>query len=280
MKKVIGIDLGGTRVKAGLFYDGYLKKSVKNPSNADVSREAIIEAIRKCIDELWEDGVEQIGIVSAGDIDYVHGVCTLSFNLKGWTGCPIKAIFEEHYHVPVFVENDAIGALLGELTLLPHEANATMLTFGTGVGGASVIEGRLSRSEKTTWGHVVLIPNGNLCVCGKKGCVESYLSAPALLKMAQETIPSLTSTAELDQLYRAGKSEAVAIAKHYGQYLNLLLEKIGNETHPDILILGGGLMAAKMMRDIITIPKDHYVFAQLGNLAGVVGAASLPSPLQ
>jgi glucokinase len=276
MGKVIGIDVGGTKIKGGRFADGYLEKVAKNPTAGDISRESVIAAIRKTIDALWTKDVEKIGIVSAGNIDPVAGVCTLAYNLKGWTGCPIKSIFESFYHVPVYVENDAIGALYGEMSMIKEKKNVTMLTFGTGVGGASIINGVLSRSSDTAWGHVVMIPNGLDCTCGKKGCAEMYLSANALFKVAKEKIPELTSTVDLDRLYGAKDPRAIAIMKDYAAKLNLFLNQIESTVKPSLIILGGGLMGARMMKELIALPKDKYAFAQLGNQAGIVGASLLP----
>jgi glucokinase len=178
--------------------------------------------------------------------------------------------------VPVYVENDAIGALYGEMSMIKEKKNVTMLTFGTGVGGASVINGVLSRSNETAWGHVVMIPDGLPCICGKKGCSEMYLSANALLKMAKESIPNLNSTVELDRLFLAHDPRAEAVMKRYSEWLNLFLHQIEDKVHPSLIILGGGLMNAKMMKSLISLPKERYAFAQLGNQAGIVGASSLP----
>jgi len=276
--KAIGIDLGGTKVKGGLFDDGYLLKISRNSTDIAHSREEVVLAVKKTIDELMVPEVGRIGIVSAGDIDPEKGLCTLAYNIPGWTGCPIKAVFEDLYHLPVFVENDAMGALWGELTLLPEKKNVTMLTFGTGVGGASIIDGKLSRSSKTAWGHVNLIPNGRACTCGQKGCAEMYLSANALLALAQEKIPTLHSTIELNDLYMKGNPAARMVMKQYADWLNLFLNKITEEVHPALIILGGGLMNAKMMKGLIRLPSNRYLFAQLGNQAGIVGAQALPIP--
>jgi glucokinase len=276
MGKVIGIDVGGTKIKGGRFVDGYLEKVAKNPTAGGVSRESVIAAIRKTIDALWTKDIVKIGIVSAGNIDPVAGVCTLAYNLKGWTGCPIRSIFESLYHVPVYVENDAIGALYGEMSMIKEKKNVTMLTFGTGVGGASIIDGVLSRSSDTAWGHVVMIPNGLSCPCGKKGCAEMYLSANALFKIAKEKIPDLTSTIGLDRLYRAKDPRAIALMEDYAEKLNLFLNQIDKTVHPSLIILGGGLMSARMMKGLIALPKDKFAFAQLGSQAGIVGASLLP----
>ena len=275
MGKVIGIDVGGTKVKGGLFSDGKLEKSCNNPTEGASSRQDIIAAIRRTIDSLWTPDCEKIGIVSAGDIDPKKGICTLAVNIVGWTGCPIKEIFEALYPVPVYVENDAIGALYGEMSVTSEKQNVTMLTFGTGVGGASIIDGVLSRSEKTSWGHSVLIPEGLPCRCGKKGCAEMYLSATSLMAMARTAIPGLASTLELNRLYEEKDPRALRVLKTYGEWLNLFLEKIEKDIHPNLIILGGGLMEAPMMKKLIALPEERYIFAQLGNRAGVVGASLL-----
>jgi glucokinase len=276
MIKRIGIDIGGTKIKGALFHDGKIVKKTQNPAHGDVSREAIVAAIKQTIDELMEPGIEQIGMVSAGDIDPQKGLCTLAYNLKGWAGCPIKETFEKMYGVPVYVDNDAIGALWGELTLQKEKENVTMLTFGTGVGGASIINGVLSRSPKTAWGHQVIVPQGLACTCGKKGCAEMYLSANALLSFAQKTIPDLKNTVQLNDLYLKKDPRALTIMKDYADKMDLFLRLIQREVHPSLFILGGGLMNAEMMRGLVRLPKGRYCFARLGNDAGVVGAAALP----
>lgn len=277
---VIGIDLGGTMVKGGFFDRGVLFSQNKRPSNGRLSREAIIRAVKDEIRGLWRNDVERIGIVSAGDIDPIQGVCTYATdNLMGWTGTPIKAIFEEEFKVPVYVENDAIGALIGEASLFIERKDITLLTFGTGVGGASFVNGLLDRSERAKWGHRVLIEDGRRCNCGKSGCAETYLSASALLQDGKAAIPALSSTIELMSLFKQGDKRAERVVRRYGDWLNAFLKMINSEIHPSMIILGGGLMDAKdVIEPLISKENANHSFAKLGNTAGIVGASALPLP--
>lgn len=273
---VLGIDLGGTRIKGGRFVDGVLLASAERPSFGSASKEAILAALFAEIDSLWADDVERIGVASAGDIDPENGICTYATaNLVGWSGTPIKSILESRYHVPVFVENDAIAALYGESLLYPNLSNLTLLTFGTGVGGASLIDGAVERSPRSRWGHCELVPDGRPCNCGKKGCAEAYLSATALYEEAKKSIPELADTKQLMALAEKGNPRAEEVLSRYGYYLNLLLKKIQKEIDPELILLGGGLMNAK---DVIgpLVKTKKVAFASLGNEAGIRGAAALP----
>jgi glucokinase len=275
---VIALDLGGTALKGALFQNKIVKKRILIPSNGSVSSSAIFAALKQAVETLDDGNVERIGLVSAGTIDPEKGVCTYATeNLKGWTGFPIKAKLERAFPYPVYVDNDAIGALIGEASLLKDPSDVTMLTFGTGVGGASFIHGILDRSDKTRWGHYPLHPEGRLCSCGKKGCAEAYLSANALFLSAKELIPRLKGTRELMKLYGANDPRAIKVLEAYREDLLLFLEKIEEEIHPKTLILGGGLMDARdVFEPLVKDARVPIIFAQLGNEAGLEGARRLP----
>lgn len=277
---VIGIDLGGTSVKGGLFVGGTLKKSDSVPTNAKKGRDAIFASIDHLISKLGIDGVQRIGLVSAGDIDPVKGVCTYSKNLRGWSGAEIKKTLTDKYHLPVAVDNDAIGALVGEASYYPDILNVTMLTFGTGVGGACLIDGAISRDPQYAWGHRVLHENGIPCSCGRKGCAECYLSAGALFSMASAAYERSVNSFELMDYCRKGDEKAVAVMTHFCTDLNALMNLILKETPTQLIILGGGLMGAKdVFEKFITIDKNKYRFARLGNAAGIIGACKIAERL-
>jgi len=275
---VIAIDLGGTALKGALFQGQITKKRILIPSNGNISSSAIFTALKEAVGALDDGNVEKIGLVSAGTIDPEKGVCTYATeNLKGWTGFPIKAELERFFPYPVYVDNDAIGALIGEASLLKDPSDVTMLTFGTGVGGASFIHGVLDRSDKTRWGHYPLHPEGKLCSCGKKGCAEAYLSANALLLSARELIPGLQGTRELMKLYDAKDPRASEVLGAYRDDLLLFLKKIEEKIHPTTIILGGGLMDAReVFEPLVKDACASIIFAQLGNEAGLEGARRLP----
>lgn len=276
MKK-IGLDLGGTTIKGALFDDenNVIKISTK-ATRGQEGRKAIFTALCSLIDELMDEGVELIGVSSAGNIDPDKGVCVYATdNLLGWTGADIRGTVEERYQVKCQVDNDAICALKGELAFYPRAKNATMLTFGTGVGGASLVNGKILRGKNfdaARWGHVILVPNGRACNCGKVGCAESYLSATALVKRAKGRLPDLKDCKELFSLYRDGNKVAQAVLGDFGFHLNLLLDNIRTALAPERIILGGGVTKSEDVFQKLITNKSDVCFARLGDMAGAYGA--------
>lgn len=273
--KVIGIDIGGTRIKGGIFEDHKLLRKTSVATNA-IGRDQIIASLENCIDSLMEKDVGRIGVISAGDCDPVNGVVLRALNLKGWNNVPVKAILEEHYHIPVDFDNDAIGALIGEASLYPDLHDVTLLTFGTGVGGASLIDGKVSRNPDHAWGHYCLIPNGLDCPCGKKGCAERYLSATAVQEQATAAFQRRMNTIELFRLYKHGNPKAKAVLTLFGERLDLFLSDIEREIAPQLILLGGGLMTDEgVVSSLLKFDPSKYAFAKLKNDAGITGAALL-----
>lgn len=276
MKK-IGIDLGGTTIKGALFNgENKIIKQSAVPTHGKEGRSAIFRALFSLIDELIEEDVALIGISSAGNIDPDAGVCVYATdNLMGWTGADIRGEAEGRYHIPCKVDNDAVCALKGELSFYPDAKNATMLTFGTGVGGASLVNGHILRGKQfdaARWGHLVLEPRGRACNCGKTGCAESYLSATALVKRGAERIPDLKDCKELFLLAREGNAAAEDILREFGFYLNALLENIRTALAPEYIILGGGVAQSTDAFLKLLTKKSDIRFAKLGDKAGVYGA--------
>lgn len=281
--KAIGIDIGGTTIKGGLFEvgtaaDGSVPlKEVCLPTHGKEGREKILGSLFRVISALKERGeVQRIGISSAGNIDNERGICVYATdNLLGWTGIHLKEEVENRFGLPCSVDNDAICALKGELFAHPNVLNATMLTFGTGVGGASLINGEIVRGKNFDggrWGHFSLVKNGRKCNCGKRGCAETYLSATALLKDGRKKIKNLTDVKELFQLAEKKDERAEAVLAAFGENLNLLLDDIRTAIAPETIILGGGVaQSEKLIFDRIE-RKDDIAFARLGNRAGMFGA--------
>lgn len=275
MKK-IGVDLGGTTIKGALLDGDKIIKSGSVPTHGKEGRGAILTALFSLVDTLLEEGVSVIGISSAGNIDPSTGVCVYATdNLTGWTGADIRGEVEGRYRIPCKADNDAVCALKGELTFYPEIKNATMLTFGTGVGGASLVNGQILRGahfDAARWGHLVLVPDGRACNCGKRGCAESYLSATALVGRGKESIPDLKDCKQLFALAEEGNKAAEAVLREFGVYLNLLLDNIRTALAPELIILGGGVAKSKNAFLKLLTKKDDVRFAQLGDMAGVFGA--------
>ena len=273
----LGIDLGGTSIKGGLFDDDMtLVRETAVPTCGQEGREKIFAALFTLIETLGVEGVTEIGVSSAGNIDPYRGVCVYATdNLRGWTGADIKGEVEKKFHIPCRADNDAVCALKGELTFYPEVGNATMLTFGTGVGGASLVNGQIvrgSRFDGARWGHVTLFPGGNACSCGRRGCAESYLSATALLRRGRERLPALEDCKQLFTLAKEGNGEAQKTLEEFGGALNLLLYNIRTALAPELIILGGGVAQSEEQIYNLIEEKSDIAFARLKNRAGMVGA--------
>lgn len=276
--KRIGVDIGGTTIKGALFEGEEIKKEETAPTNGRAGREAILSALYSVLDGLCEPGVP-IGISSAGNIDPKMGQCVYATdNLSGWTGVPLAATVSGRYGVLCKADNDAVCALKGELKYWPELKNVTMLTFGTGVGGASLVNGEILRGKNfdaARWGHVTLVPGGRACTCGRKGCVEAYLSANALYLRGRRKIPGLESCRQLFEYYVAHDSEAEKLVRRFAGELDLLINNVRQVLSPELILLGGGLMQSwELIRPLLASDEGLSV-ARLGARAGIYGAASL-----
>ena len=274
----IGIDIGGTTIKGALFSGGKIVAESSAPTMGTVGREAILQSMHTVIGRLMSEEVTFIGVASAGNIDARRGVCVYATdNLKGWTGLHIAEEVQERYGVRCRAENDAICALLGETGGdLSHDV--TMLTFGTGVGGASIVNGSVVRGKNfdaARWGHVVLYPGGRVCNCGKQGCAEQYLSATALLRSARRAGLHVSDCEAVMRAFVDGDSRAERVVRSFVQDLLTLLSNICTAIAPEKIILGGGLMNAWDAFSRVHEMPPYAVRAALGGKAGIYGAGVL-----
>ncbi|MCQ2743112.1 MAG: ROK family protein [Bacilli bacterium] len=274
--KTIGVDIGGSSIKGGFFVNGHVHKRFRYSIKQCKTQEEIFSVLFKVIGALMKNGVSYIGIISAGDIDPDKGVVTKCNNIPAWNGARIKDRVEERFGVPVYVENDAIGALIGECSRHKRLSNITMIMFGTGIGGASLINGKIDRTDMTKWGHMELVPNGRECTCGKKGCAEAYLSVTALKSFAKDMYGESILTKEILERYKKGDEIAKTMFSQYAVLLNLFLRRIDEKIHPELIVLGGGIMESKeVFEKLVDYPKNKYCFSSFGGDAGFYGASKL-----
>lgn len=274
--KRIGIDLGGTTIKGARFRGEEIETEFSLPTHGQKGREEIFSRLFALTDVLMTEDVGSIGVSSAGNIDPDRGVCVYATdNLRGWTGADIRGEMERRYSLPCRADNDAVCALKGELRFYPNLSDVTMLTFGTGVGGASLVDGKILRGRNFDggrWGHLCLDPRGRRCNCGKRGCAESYLSATALLRSGKRKIPALQSCKELFERYAAGERETKETFARFAEKLNLLLDDIRTVLSPQKIVLGGGVAQSEEIFLSLIDDVSDVAFAKLGNRAGIVGA--------
>lgn len=279
MIEIIGIDIGGTNIKgAALDENRNILKREQTPTQGKTNRETILNNLFFVIDKLISDSTQFIAIASAGNINNITGeVFYATDNLMGWTGTPIKKLVEERYKINCMCDNDAVAALIGELSLLDNPQNVTMITLGTGVGGASLVNGKILRGKSFDagrWGHTILQAGGKKCNCGAYGCAEQYLSGRALINSAKENGLNIADGSDIFTLYCKEDKIAKKIVDIFFGYLNALLQNIYNSISPDLIIIGGGVAGSLASFKRLIDRKYNTVIAKLGNDAGIIGTAN------
>lgn len=313
MKYYIGIDLGGTNIKAGVVSEAYeiiAKTSCK--TNLPRSSEEICADMAKVALEavdaagLTLDDIEAVGIGTPGMANSAEGVIEYSSNL-GFDNFHVIELMKTFIDKPCYVENDANAAAYGEFIAGAAKGarNAVCITLGTGVGGGIIIDGKIyagSNFAAAEIGHMVIDPNGPKCNCGRKGCFEVFSSATGLVRMTKEAIEADGSTIMKKMSEEKGKVSARTafdamregdkagkeVVDKYIKYLACGIANTINIFQPDILCIGGGVcnegdplllpLKALVAQEIYSKnskKNTEIVIAELGNDAGIIGAAFL-----
>ncbi|MEH7094130.1 ROK family glucokinase [Neobacillus vireti] len=314
MKKLIGIDLGGTTVKfAILTEEGDIQQ--KWSIETDIQNEGknivpnIIESIKHRLDlyGLSAADILGIGMGSPGTVDRAQGTVIGAYNLNWSTLQPVKQQIEEETGIPFSIDNDANVAALGERWKGAGEdgADVVFVTLGTGVGGGIIADGNLIHGKVGAGGeigHIIVEPDGYQCTCGNQGCLETVASATGVVRLARDFSERYAGESELkwliddgqevtaktifDQAKKEDKLALIIVDKFY-YYLGLACGNIGNILNPETIVIGGGVSAAgDMLLNGVEEYFQKFAFptvktstklklAQLGNDAGVIGAASL-----
>ncbi|GIP28916.1 sugar kinase [Paenibacillus sp. J23TS9] len=290
--KVIGIDIGGTSIK-GMVVDssGQLLDQGKVATEAKEGKERILGNMKLLVNDLLANhqDIQGIGIGTAGRVNVQTGeIVFATDNLPGWQGSNIKKDMEASYHLPVFVDNDANTALVGEAWLGAgmHVKDLSMLTLGTGVGGANMIGGELYRGAHWNggeWGHTILVPGGRPCNCGLCGCIEQYLSGTALVKLAGEAAGrSYNNGVEVLDDHLKGQPRVTEVLRQFTAHLAVVIHNIHVGLNPQAILIGGGLIDSKPIWWPLLLEAMEGMRlnvdvrpAELSNEAGAIGAAKL-----
>jgi glucokinase len=284
MKKVIGVDLGGTFIKAGLVeFSGKLIRQAEVKTLVKEGPEKVIERVKAIVHELWllaGGKIEAIGIGSPGPLDYFSGIILNPPNLPGWSNVPLRQIIRTHAHKRVFLDNDTNVALLGEVWLgvAQRKRKVIMLTLGTGIGGAILIDGQIYRGKNGgagEIGHLIIDPLGPQCTCGQKGCLEVYSSGWAIQQKAKTDPKTVFDSIKNNDHYQV-------IVNRAALGLAQALISLENIFEPELIILGGKIAFAKDYLNLIQekigeiSPRSvNLVRSSLGDWAGVLGAGKL-----
>ena len=311
LKKYIGIDLGGTFIKGGIVTEnGEIILQDKVPTESDKGAKQVLQNIATLCETLLKNAnatkaeIQGIGMGVPGMIDSKRGVVVYSNNLN-WQDFAISEDLQALTGLPVKIANDANVAALGETKFGcgKEYENTVLITLGTGVGGGIVIDGKLFEGNQgagAELGHAVIVAGGERCTCGRKGCLEAYASATALIrdtKRAMQNNPTSKAwgVGGLDNVdgktafdYKDVDETAKTVVENYLEKLGVGLVNIANEFRPQAIILGGGVCAQgdalvkplqKQMDSEIFAgdkgPAVKILTATLGNSAGLLGAAAL-----
>tara|TARA_Y100000590_G_scaffold137346_1_gene157272 strand:- start:1778 stop:2647 length:870 start_codon:yes stop_codon:yes gene_type:complete len=286
----IGIDLGGTKIEGILTDETYNSISRKRiPTDQENGYNYILESIKNLVLELAQESDEKvsIGICTPGSLSLHSGLIKNS-NTQCLIGKDLQKDLKNILHYEVAIENDANCFALAEAKLgAGKNSNLVFgVIMGTGIGGGIIINGKIHRGRTNIageWGHHCLHTNGNNCYCGSKGCVETYISGPALearwskLTGQNQSLPEIIQNSDNPNFSNWKKS----LLNDFG----LSLANVIDILDPDIIVLGGGIsnidflydegknsVYEKVFSDIIDTP---IVKNELGDSAGVFGACML-----
>lgn len=288
MAEVIGIDLGGTAIKLGRFrQDGACVNSLTVATPQPATPTAVVEAMVEAINQLNSDRqVIAIGVGTPGPTDATGRIAKVAINLTGWHDVPLADILEAKTGCPTVIANDANCAGLGESWLGAGRRfrNLILLTLGTGVGGAIILDSKLfigHQGAAAELGLITLNPDGPKCNSGNQGSLEQYVSVQAIRRRTGK------EPAELGAMARDGDTFALEFWESYGRDLGAGLTSLIYVLTPEAIVIGGGVSAsaefffptalAEIERRVLPSSRIglELLTAELGNQAGMVGAAKL-----
>lgn len=305
-----GIDVGGTKIAGGVVDpSGTIVEELRVESPAE-DTEAIEDAIAGLVNELSSrHDITGVGVGAAGYIDKDRSTVLFSPNLA-WRSLDLKAELVERIDLPIVIENDANAAAWGEFQYGAGEDvdDLLLLTVGTGVGGGIVLDGKLHRGAfgvAAEIGHLRVVPQGHLCGCGNRGCLEQYGSGSALVRearvgaegrslLAKDLLdraggdPEAIDGPMITEAARAGDTFSIELLADLGRWLGEGIASLAAVLDPAVVVIGGGVSEAD---DLLLDPmrtafrtslsgRGHRPVAEirkasLGNDAGLIGAADL-----
>ncbi len=303
MEKVIGIDIGGTNIRAAVVDpDGKILSRKKIKSNARDGIDKLILNLKEIISLFPDFKTDCIGIGIPGILDQKNGILTQAPNISGIKNFPIiKELKKIIQYENIIVENDANAAALGEYWKGAGSGSNSllMLTLGTGLGGGIVLNGELWQGEDGMAGeigHVILDPEGPLCNCGNSGCFESFVSGEAVRRIVRNSpeLKQYTKDTHPDdipekimQLAKENNKKSLQIWDDIGKYLGIGITSLINLLNVDSVIIGGGLsnawelfeksMNTEIKKRALAGPRERLTIhpASLGDDAGIIGCAYL-----
>ena len=285
-KRVIGLDLGGTKILAGVVdRDGHVEQRREHPTPT-ASQDELLAGLDAAVEELLTDEIVALGFGLPSPIDQKAGRALQGVNIP-LNDMDFRDRMKERFNLPVGIENDANAATYAEFRFGAARDVDTMvmLTLGTGCGGGVVIDGELFRGW-AEFGHIVIEYDGLPCqgTCTGRGHLEAYVTGVAAAKLAQAEFGPAVDAHRLVRLANEGEPRAVEILDGIGRRLGAGIGSLVNIFNPELVVIGGGFAAAgdfvlDPAREILrreALARAGYrvpiVRAELGTAAGLIGA--------
>ena len=311
MSLSIGFDLGGTTVTAALVSaQGEIIKSLEAPTPAQEKPEITLTLMTRLFETLCAHAPEPIvgiGMGIAGLVNPLTGLVHTSPNLPQWQDVDLRTPLEQHFQVPVSLDNDVRAMALGELHFGAGQGAASMLclTVGTGIGSAIVLDGHIHRGATLSageFGHLTVVPQGGkICGCGNHGCLETVAGTQAIITLAQRYLerglsPVLAARVQagdplmprlVAEAAEAGDIGARLVWQEIGTWLGTALAGMVNFLNPEKIVIGGGIAQAgpllfepvqqAVQARAFALPAERVeiLAARLGPQAGIIGASVL-----
>ena len=313
----VGVDIGGTKVSGGLVDEtgaivGRTRRDTPHRSTApSVVEDAIISVVEELLAQTERDAVRAVGIGAAGFVSADRSRVVFAPHLS-WRDEPLRESLSRRVHLPITVDNDANAALWAEhrFGVAQDTSHAVMITLGTGIGGALLVDGVLMRGRygiAGEFGHMQVVPSGLRCECGNRGCWEQYSSGNALVREARGLVGARSPVASdllaradgdpanltgpmITEAARAGDRTSVELLAEIGTWLGVGMANLAAAIDPEVFVVGGGVSAAQDLllgpareafgRQLTGRgyrPQARIEVATLGPDAGLIGAAALAS---
>ena len=305
MGTIIAVDIGGTHLRAALYGPGSTTPIVHERVETHADEPGVYDRLQALIESAWpkDKHVDAIGAASPGPLDPHTGYILKTPNISEWQNFPLGPNLSNHFHVPVFLDNDANLAALGEWRFGAGKGHRDVLylTISTGVGGGVIVDNHLLQGYHglaTELGHTIVDPDGPLCSCGYPGHVEAFCSGPAIVRYVLTELQagansSLVPDEDLNARVVAdaavhGDALAVSAYRRAGEYLGIAVANFLLSFDPSIVIFGGGVsQVGPLLFDSFNVSLKKRVFhpryleglkiemAALGDDAGLLGALAL-----
>lgn len=285
--RVIGVDLGGTKILAGVVDDrGQVERRREYPTPT-ASQGELLAGLDAAIEEILTDDIAALGFGLPSPIDQKAGRALQAVNIPLDESVDFRGRMRERFGLPVGIENDANAAAYAEFRFgaARDVETVVMLTLGTGCGGGAVVDGKLFRGW-AEFGHMVIVHDGIPCqgTCTGRGHLEPYVTGVAATKLAQAEFGPAVDAHRLVRLANEGEQRAVEILDGIGRHLGSGIGTLVNIFNPELVVIGGGFAAAgdfvlEPAREVMrreALARVGYripiVRAELGTAAGLIGA--------